>query len=403
MFLLLSLSVIDRFGLFPEIRAVNAESVVDLLRFMATGMLTIITVMLSVLVVVLSLAAGQASPRSVPELMADPVTQNALSTFIATLVFALTAQGLIEFGAIDATGITAVLALALLIVAWAFKYLIQWIHHVVDTLKLNKIIARVHDQAHCALEDFFADETRPGGPEPEVAQSTDTMAVVHAARVGYVQVIDRRDIGVIADKENLHLNVTVREGDFVHPATAIMEVYSESELVGDTREHLQNAVVIASERSLEKDPLLGFELLTEIAGRALSPSLNDPQTAIICVNYLKALLVHAGGISAKDYPQGRSKSGRVLYRSVTFHDMLKRSVRPIVREGAGSAEVIFAIADAMWEIATQATVDNLDSLPDELTQIEAFGEKQLLLDRDKKQLRSMISRVRTTLQNRHGN
>ncbi len=46
---------------------VEREAVTDILRFVAGGMLTMTTVTLSVLMLVLSLAAGQASPRTVPE------------------------------------------------------------------------------------------------------------------------------------------------------------------------------------------------------------------------------------------------------------------------------------------------------------------------------------------------
>jgi len=59
-------------------------------------MLTITTVIMSAVMLVLSVAAGHASPRAVPELMADPITQRTLGTFLATFVFAFV--GLVVIG-----------------------------------------------------------------------------------------------------------------------------------------------------------------------------------------------------------------------------------------------------------------------------------------------------------------
>ena len=74
---------------FIAIPEVDGGSVKELLTLLASAMLTVTTVTLSALLVVLNMAVSQASPRALPGLMADEVTQNALSTFIATFVFAL--------------------------------------------------------------------------------------------------------------------------------------------------------------------------------------------------------------------------------------------------------------------------------------------------------------------------
>ncbi len=142
----------DALAWLPQI---DSASVEDLLKLLAGSMLTVATVTLSVLMLVLSLAAGQASPRAVPEVMADPVTQNALGTFLATFVFALTALLLLGFDAVNRPGVTLIFCCALLLVMNSVRYLVQWIHHVADSLKLNRIVHRIHRQAQSVLESYL--------------------------------------------------------------------------------------------------------------------------------------------------------------------------------------------------------------------------------------------------------
>src|SRR3546814_2102575 len=115
-------------------------------------MLTVATVTLSVLMLVLNLAAAQVSPRAVPEVMADQVTQNALGTFLATFVYSLTALLLLGFGAVYGPGLTLVVFGALLLALNAVSYLVQWSHHVAEVLKINRMIDRIHRHAAGVLD-----------------------------------------------------------------------------------------------------------------------------------------------------------------------------------------------------------------------------------------------------------
>ena len=101
---------------------VEVGTAIETLKLLATGMMTVATVTLSVLMLVLSMAAGQFSPRAVPELMADPVTQNALGTFLATFVYALAALLLFGFEVVTGRGVTLVFIAGLLLAVNALRF-----------------------------------------------------------------------------------------------------------------------------------------------------------------------------------------------------------------------------------------------------------------------------------------
>src|SRR3546814_13413517 len=81
---------------------------------------------------------------------------------------------------------------------------------------------------------------------------------------------------------------------------------------------LRGAVVVGFERTHEGDPRFGFELLAEVASRALSPGINDPPSAIPCLNYLGSLLAKAGPCPPGTFTAPQPTAGRVSYPPAHF-------------------------------------------------------------------------------------
>lgn len=362
---------------------VEIATVRELLKLLASGMLTVATVTLSVLMLVLSLAAGQASPRAVPEVMADPVTQNALGTFLATFVYALAALLLFGFEAVSRSGVTLLFFGALVLVLNAVRYLVQWIHHVAEVLKVNRIMHRIHLQGQAVLETYLAStpqerctEAKAGRGDPHVIRPEST---------GYIQLIDASRLHDLACEEDLVVHLQVQEGDFAHPHLRLMKVYGR-EPDKEVMKMLRAAVVIGFDRSHEGDPRLGFELLAEVACRALSPGINDPQSAMACVDYLGSLLAAAGARAPGDYPPALTPDGRVRFLHPDFAAMLERAFRPVMRDGAGKAEVMFAIMEVLKNLAAGARPEYLECLLKEARRAQSLGEAALQLDADKQSL-----------------
>ncbi|GAB4371193.1 MAG: DUF2254 domain-containing protein [Kiloniellaceae bacterium] len=378
----------DALAWLPE---VDRATVQELLKLLAGSMLTVATVTLSVLMLVLSLAAGQASPRAVPEIMADPVTQNALGTFLATFVFALTALLMFGFDAVAGPGVTLTFFCALVLVMNAVRYLVQWIHHVAEILKINRMIHRIYRQARSVLETYL--DSTPAAACAPAAPEGGGETVIRPASTGYVQLIDSTRLHDLACEHDLAIRLLVQEGDFVHPHRRLMVVTGKAP-DEETRGVLRATAVIGFERSHEGDPRLGFELLAEVACRALSPGINDPQSALACIEHLGSLLAIAGARPPADYPAAESPDRRVAFPRPDFAAMLERAVRPVIRDGAGNAEVICAIAGVLKDLAEDAAPDYGAAIVAEAERAEAFGAAKLTLEADREALTALTEAVR---------
>ena len=378
--------------------AVEMDVVVEMLKLLATGMVTVATVTLSVLMLVLSMAAGQFSPRAVPELMADPVTQNALGTFLATFVYAVAALLLFGFETVTGRGVTLVFLVGLLLAVNALRYMVQWIHHVAEILKLNHIIHRIDRRAREVLDSYLCADPRDGCAA--AAEPRGPWQPVRPKVAGYVQLVDQQRLEALADDYSFHLRLRVQEGDFVHPRSDLLEATGAPD--DDAVGALRATVVIGYDRSHESDPRLGFELLAEVACRALSPGINDPQSAVACIHYLGGLLSQAGSAGPEHYPSPHSDNGRVTFVRAGFVDLLERAYRPIMRDGAHCAEVICGIMEELRHLATRAAPDYLVDVLAEAERALAFGQEKLALESDRNALQALSERLHRSVESRRG-
>ncbi|MBU0726536.1 MAG: DUF2254 domain-containing protein [Alphaproteobacteria bacterium] len=376
--------------------AIDPESVKDLLNLLASSMLTVTTVTLSALMVVLNMAVSQASPRALPGLMADEVTQNALSTFIATFVFALFGLLGLGLGYYDASGQTVLFGAGLFLTIWALRYLVQWIHHIAGTLRLGNIVARVQSETANSIKRFHEKpllDAHPAPPRQDLPTDARLLAMTHS---GYLGSIDMEGLQEKAEEQDIRIEILVRPEVFLHPDRPALAIFpAESELSDEAVEKLLQCLTLGEERSYHQDPLLGLQILGEIASRALSPGINDPKTAVICLDRLEALLSQAAKPSA---PQEAPKHDRLFLPVLDFGTMIDRALHSIARDGAKAVDVVLRQIAALERIAQAAPAGHIHSvLKQTLDLVQDFAEAGLVLETDRDTVRQAATRLRHRL------
>ena len=118
---------------------------------------------------------------------------------------------------------------------------------------------------------------------------------------------------------------------------------------------LNRMLGINSYRTIEQDPGFGIRQITDIAIKALSPGINDPTTAVNCLDYLGLILrvlVRRRIPSPFQYQEGRL---RVIARGPAF-DLLLDQMFHEIRLNAGNS---FFVVRRMLEILEQAASPQL--------------------------------------------
>ena len=125
-----------------------------------------------------------------------------------------------------------------------------------------------------------------GLPEPserEGAVSSDVS--------GYVRFIDIDRLVFLAKSYGVVVRVVRRVGHFV-PAGVPLLMVSKGERLSPARcAELRGAFDLGPTRTLQQDVEFGILQIVDIALRAISPAVNDPSTAINCVDQLSRILI----------------------------------------------------------------------------------------------------------------
>ena len=131
--------------------------------------------------------------------------------------------------------------------------------------------------------DYDEDQALPPLPE-RIWQA------VSAQRDGYIQGIDNAALLRLAREYRTIVRMERGVGDFVVRDTTLASLALEVSPKDEVVSALRSAYSINRHRTVEQDSAFGVRQIVDMALRALSPGINDTTTAIMCVDYLTAIL-----------------------------------------------------------------------------------------------------------------
>jgi uncharacterized membrane protein len=279
---------------WPRVFGAGAEGSRGMLSAIATSMITVAGVVFSITIVALSMTAAQYSPRVLRNFMSDRPTQLVLGVFVGCFAYCLVVLRTIreddDLGDfLPALAVLGGMAYALVGIA----YLIFFIHHVAQGIQASFIAARIADEVDHAVEHMFPDDIGRGEDPPLRHAPTALPQVwvpVKAAADGYVVAVDGEPLLDFACKHHRIVRLRPAIGDFVIRDSVIIEVGGPQPLGDDDAQQLLGCVSIDRQRTAEQDPSFGIQQLVDVAVKALSPGINDPTTAALCIDRLTAVL-----------------------------------------------------------------------------------------------------------------
>ena len=304
----------------PVLYTGGPEGAAGLLSAVASATITVGGVVFSVTMVTLSLTMSQFGPRLLPTFLANRANQVVLGVFVATFVYSLLVLRTVrrddgsEFVPHVATSVAILLAVASVV------FLIYFLHNVSTSIQVGNVTIRAWKELRDRLEEAFP-EPRNGPREAEVpdlpAGFSDDSRPIESDETGYLQTIDLDGLLKTAVERDVVIRVDVHPGLFIQAGTPLAHAGPSDRVDGTLEQAIQGAFSVNSERTSLQDPEFILEKLGQLALRALSPSLNDPFTAITCIDWMAAALSY---VAARDLPSAgrRDEDGRVRVVGVPF-------------------------------------------------------------------------------------
>jgi uncharacterized membrane protein len=178
---------------------------------------------------------------------------------------------------------------------------------------------------------------------------------VHATRDGYVQLIDTDVLMELATEHDLVIRVDRRPGHYVSEGHVVLHGWPPERLDEEVVAKLLGTVVTGNQRTSVQDLQFGIDQLVEIAVRALSPGINDPFTAISCVDRLGSTLIR---LCRQEMPPSYRVDAkgqlRVVVHPVTFADFADAAFNQIRQYARESAAVTLRLLETIAVVGESA-------------------------------------------------
>jgi uncharacterized membrane protein len=275
--------------LFPSREDAQVAQVI--LSVIATSTMTVVSIVFAILLMTLTLASMQFSPRILISFVRDRGTQWTLGIFLGAFSYclaALPAARSLPHPFAPVLTVLGAMLLALVSVGW----LLFFIHHISHAISVNHIVDRIARETEQVIDDLMPYPKANQGlipvhlPEPEGPE----FPILNEVS-GYIRFIDTKRLLAFARTHHLQVRVTRRVGHFVPAGVPLVMVSRRTRLDRRNAVHLTGAFDIGPMRTLQQDVEFGVIQIVDIALRAISPAVNDPSTAISCIDQLTRILI----------------------------------------------------------------------------------------------------------------
>jgi uncharacterized membrane protein len=305
---------------------VEGNRLSELLFTLGIGVIGVVSIVFALLFGVVQWSASSFSPR-LNLFHGDPLVWRTFALAVGVFTFAVTA-GVVSINLGEVTALVPVTATLATLVTFALIRALQI--RAFLSLKLESVLEAVTSRGRAVIAAVYPLRSDPkavtGEPSARLPELRRT--VTWAGAPGVVQQLELRRLIDEATRADALVVFRVGVGDTVHDDSPLADVHG-GEL---NDEVVRAAVVLSAERTFDQDPTLAFRLLADIALRALSPSVNDPATAVDAIDAAEGLLraVAKRDLAVSDLTDAAGVT-RVQLVLPTWEDYLRLSIEDLLQ------------------------------------------------------------------------
>jgi uncharacterized membrane protein len=343
--------------LFPSRADPQVAQVI--LAGIAGSIMTVVSIVFAILLMTLTLASVQFSPRILISFVRDRTTQWTLGIFLGTFSYcmaALPAARSVPTPFSPVATVSGAMLLALLCVGW----LIFFIFHISQAISVNYIVDRIAGETERVINELMPHRrSRSYQPAAAPPVPNQPLTPVAAPVSGYIRFIDTRRLLSVAASSRLYVQVLRRVGHFVPEGVPLFSVSRADRLTEEVHDGLLACFDLGPVRTLQQDAEFGMLQIADIALKAISPAVNDPSTAINCLDQLGRIMIRW---VARDPPDAAMFDPphvmRVAIPWIDFEGLLDTGFEQIRHYAEGDLAVSLRLLRVLHDIAS--TTDDAD-------------------------------------------
>ncbi len=332
----------------------SPDSARSVLSVISGAMIGVAGTVFSITLVALSLASSQLGPRLLKNFMYEKINQVVLGAYISTFLYCLVVINSIR-GNDDFTFVPFFSVLFALVVSVAnIVLLIIFIHHISMSIQADHVISTISESLSGSVRNLFPNQL--GHESEEVNKEEDETLLkskyayrytIEVFKGGYLQYLDGEAFLKYAVKNKSLIELYYRPGNYLVKGLELGTIYSDVKLEEDEIDWCRKYYVTGRIRTPHQDTEYSIHQMVEIACRALSPGVNDPYTAIACIDNLTSTICYLSRVNFPSrYRYDDEDTLRLITKVLTYEGVFDASFNQIRQYGHSVPAVAVRLMDA---------------------------------------------------------
>jgi uncharacterized membrane protein len=254
-------------------------------------------------------------------------------------------------------------------------YFLIFINNVATHIQASGLILRLHKEAIMRINqyrDFIRQSTIISERELKAVIDKKCGIDIFSNSDGYIQEIDYERLLNISQNNNVIILFNKVVGQFISSDTRIITIHTDApeELDQGAAEEIKQCIYTGNKRTELQDFSFTIQKIAEIALKALSPGINDPNTAIHCLNIIGLLMRDLADLD-KGYAILKNKDEHVyiIYERYNFEISVYDAYNQIVHYGQSDASVMIAVFKSLRFSKAKASDENIMIIDEYATRV----------------------------------
>lgn len=299
------------------------------------GIISLMVFNFSMVMIVLNQAATAFSPRVVPGVLTNKSYQIVLGTYLGTILYCLLL--IVNIGKVEEKIYIPQLSIfiGMCLGVLSLILFIYFIHSISQAVQVDNIILLVYRKTFAELK---SKEVNKYEGYQTVFDKVSGWQTIFSNQSGYFRESNRKNLVKLAQKYDIELFIKLEEGSFLVIGTPLLKV--NKEISQELTDKILDEFVFYENEYIQDNYVYGIKQLCEIATKALSPGINDPETAIRTINYMTLIFIEKAlreGVYCYTDKTGKTRLWEETY---SLYNLMYRYISPILYYGKADVMVM---------------------------------------------------------------
>ncbi len=321
------------------------------------AILTMITVTFSTMLVVLTLYSSEMSPRSMQDFLEQKFISHILGLMTAVFMFSTISLFGMKDYEVDKLVLSPFFGVVFAVVA--IISFIYFIHKVSQHMRVNIYIQLLTEEDLKLINERYLVNILDNGitnvvPKKFEESIQDKPLQVRSKKSGFIQLYEEQKLWDFALKNDILIVCENAIGEFILEDNVLFSIHTDVDVEEDfekIKSKLLEFILIGDDSNKNADIEAGLRKLAEIGVKALSPGINDPNTAYYCIESLGFLLSKMGMQFDQQFFLDNANNAVLVVENTPFVDLLYKSFYQLRLYGSKDYFIVGAILNALARIA----------------------------------------------------